>query len=146
MNEEKRRFPRTDRPGSGIYQGESSPGVAFDDYRASDETEIHHRHSRRGAWRGFLDFLLSGLFPLANDQIVAKAEAALARDPTLDTSHVRIWADGGTVTVKGSVPTRWMKERISDYLLELAGVSSIQNELQVKPEHNKLPQEGSITA
>jgi hypothetical protein len=146
MSEDKRRFTRTDRPGSGLYQGEASPGVVFDDYRAADEHEIHHRREHRNFWRGIKEFFFSSLYPLANDQIVEKAKAALAHDPTLDTNHVHVSAEEGTVTVKGNVPTHWMKERISDCLLNLSGVSSIRNELQIRPERSKLPQEGTITA
>lgn len=145
MNQENRRFPRTDRPGSGIYRGEESHGVAFDDYRSADEQEIQHRRERPGPWRAILDFFVAALFPLANDQMVSKAETSLARDPALDLSRVHFSADAGAVIVRGSVPTRWMKERISDQLLDMKGIHSIRNELEVRPEHPKLPQEGSLT-
>lgn len=145
MNEEKRRFPRTDRPGSGIYQGEPSPAIAFDDYRAADEHELHRRRER-GLWRSLRNFLKLGPFPPENDQLLRKARSALARDSTLEAGHVSLSARNGILTVSGSVPTRWMKEKVSHCLLGLEGVRSVENELAVRPERNKLPQEGSITA
>lgn len=144
---QNRRFPRTDRPGSGLYRGESPPGVAFDDYRATDEYKIHHRHEyeKKGFWRGMLSFLrLAG--PSSEERSVRRAQEAIARDPTLEIDHVKISAHGDTLTVSGSVPTRWMKERITDCLLNITGLSSINNELYIRAEHTKLPQEGSLSA
>lgn len=146
MSEEKRRFPRTDRPGSGIYRGEPSPGVAFDDYRAADEHKIHRRRERSGLWRSLRDFLKFGPFPLESDRLLRRARSALARDPTLELDHVHVSAADGIVCLSGSVPTRWMKERISDCLLGMGGVSSIRNDLEVRPKRYKLPQEGELSA
>lgn len=142
----KRRFPRTDRPGSGIYEGNPSPGVAFDDYRAADEHEIHHRPGKKSLWKSLLDFLKYGPFPLDDSELEKSAKAAIARDPTLETGQVKIFALEGILHVSGSVPTHWMKERISDCLLEVDRVTEIRNDLEIKSMRNKLPQEGELIA
>ena len=141
MNSDSRRFPRTDRPGSGVYRGEEVSGLAFDDYRSADEQKAHHQQEKRGFWRGLLGILRG---PAREEDLLEKARAALAHDPTLETDHIHLSVERAELRVGGSVTSRWMKEQVTDCLLKVPGIKSIQNELLVRPRHNRLPQEGPL--
>jgi hypothetical protein len=142
MDSESRSFPRTDRPGSGIYRGGEPAGLAFDDYRSADEQKAR-RHPGKGFWQGLLN-MVKVWFPLREEKLLEKAHAALARDPTLETDRILLSVERGELKASGSVSSRWMREQVADCLLKIPGVASLRNELALRPRRAPLPQEGPL--
>lgn len=50
----------------------------------------------------------------------------------IDASDVEVKVSQGTVTLEGSVPTRWMKHQAEDLIDDLGNVKDIQNRLRVR--------------
>jgi hypothetical protein len=53
-------------------------------------------------------------------------------DADLDATDIEVKVSQGTVTLDGSVPTRWMKHAAEDLVDDLGGVKDIQNHLRVR--------------
>lgn len=57
--------------------------------------------------------------------------ALLHRDPHLDPSEIEVNVKMGEVTLSGTVPSRWMKQKVLADISELSGVKDVDNQLQV---------------
>lgn len=144
-----RKIPRRDRPGSGAYRGPAKKGLAFDDFRASDEHEAQTRHEKPSLWEKFARWLRlpkSVIFSRRPNDILMAAAHALSHEPTVDTSRIKLAVRGQELRLKGTVPSRWMKKRVSELLEDLPGGTVVKNELEIRPEHSRLPQEGALSS
>jgi hypothetical protein len=143
-----RKIPRTDRPGSGAYRGPVKKGLAFDDFRASDEHEARTRHEKISLWEKFSRWLRlpkAVVFSRSPDNTLLAAAQALTHEPTVETSRIKLTVRGRELLVTGSVTNRWMKKKVGELLAELPGDIKVKNDLEIRPEHPRLPQEGALS-
>ena len=70
----------------------------------------------------------------ADRELLAAVRRAVVRDKTLSTSahNVKIVATGGVVTLRGPVNNQEEKGKIEKLALQVAGVASVENQLDVK--------------
>jgi len=64
--------------------------------------------------------------------ITASVAAGLAKDPDLSALRVDVQTQGGVVTLKGPAPTLAARERATQIVLAVKGVSGVNNMLEVK--------------
>jgi BON domain len=95
--------------------------------RPSREEELLARH-RAGVITEHLPHPLSE----AEREALARADAALAADPALDLSDVKLAIDGRELIVTGTVPGPATLARIEDVALEVEGIDRIDNQLIVR--------------
>lgn len=58
---------------------------------------------------------------------------AIDRDPDIDATDVAVDVDAGWVTLRGSVPTFWQKDLVTEVVLTSRGAIGVDNELAVVP-------------
>ena len=58
---------------------------------------------------------------------------SLDLDPDIDASDIEVTTGSGWVTLRGSVPSLWQKDLVSDVVLSTRGVIGFDNELAVVP-------------
>lgn len=61
-----------------------------------------------------------------------KVRAALVKERSLDSSELRVKADGTTVTLGGSVKSAEEKRKAEKVARTVAGVRSVKNEIEVR--------------
>jgi len=64
--------------------------------------------------------------------ITAAVTAGLAKDPELSAVHINVDTNAGKVTLRGPAPTTGAKERAEQIAKDVKGVSSVDNQLEVK--------------
>lgn len=64
--------------------------------------------------------------------ITASVSAGLARDPDLSAIKIDVDTKGGAVSLKGPAPTSAAKARAGDIAKGVQGVTSVDNQLEVK--------------
>ncbi|MBT2326518.1 BON domain-containing protein [Variovorax paradoxus] len=64
--------------------------------------------------------------------ITAAVSAGLAKDPDLSAIKIDVDTKGGTVMLKGPAPTAAAKSRAEQIAKNVKGVSSVDNQLEVK--------------
>ena len=75
----------------------------------------------------------SSALALADDAaLTAQVSAGLAQDPALSAIRIDVDTKGGVVSLKGPAPTAAAKARAEEIAKGVQGVSSVNNELQVK--------------
>lgn len=65
------------------------------------------------------------------DNIQDAIEKALVRDAELEAEHIHVAAEGSTVTLSGRVHSAWERQAASDAAWRAAGVSKVQNQLEI---------------
>ncbi len=65
--------------------------------------------------------------------ICSNAESTLEWNPDIDSGTIQVAVSAGVITLTGSVPTHWEKERAEEVVSGLRGVVSVTNELAVVP-------------
>lgn len=58
----------------------------------------------------------------------------IMREPAIDASNVEIDVHGQEVTLKGSVPDRWMKRCIDEFAHDAMMVDHVENRIRVQPD------------
>ena len=58
-------------------------------------------------------------------------QAALLDDPDMSNSGIEVLDSNGIVTLRGTVPTRAARDRAEELVRNLAGVTSVINEIDV---------------
>jgi osmotically-inducible protein OsmY len=69
----------------------------------------------------------------SDEQIRSNIENVLEWNSHLDAEHVRVHVDNGIVTLSGAVDALWKKPHAEHLVLQLTGVTAIENELTVVP-------------
>jgi hypothetical protein len=87
---------------SGMYGGRSYSGVGPKNYSRSDE------------------------------RITEDLCERLTQDYDIDASEIEVKAEGGVVTLEGTVEQRWMKHRAEDIADSLSGVRQVENRIRVQ--------------
>jgi hyperosmotically inducible periplasmic protein len=64
--------------------------------------------------------------------ITAAVSAGLAKDPDLSAIKIDVDTKGGTVMLKGPAPNAAAKSRAEEIAKNVKGVSSVDNQLEVK--------------
>lgn len=64
--------------------------------------------------------------------ITASVSASLAKDPDLSAIKIDVDTKGGVVTLTGPAPTAMAKDRATTIAQNVKGVSSVNNQLEVK--------------
>jgi len=64
--------------------------------------------------------------------ITASVSASLAKDPDLSAIKIDVDTKGGVVTLTGPAPTAMAKDRATTLAQNVKGVSSVNNQLEVK--------------
>lgn len=67
----------------------------------------------------------------ADAEIHAKVTEILAQDPELDSHEIEIQVRDGEVKLVGTVPSRYMKQKVIEDAASVFGVKSVENLLQV---------------
>jgi osmotically-inducible protein OsmY len=67
----------------------------------------------------------------AESATLSAAQHALAADPAIDMSRVRVGIDGRELILKGQVPGPSTKARIEDIAMKVDGVDRVDNQLAV---------------
>ena len=62
-----------------------------------------------------------------------KIQQALARQARFDANHIQVGVEGGTVTLRGQVPTLSERESAEHAAWSAPGVSKVVNDLKVEP-------------
>jgi osmotically-inducible protein OsmY len=70
---------------------------------------------------------------LADAQLAARVEQALAADPALRSAVIEAEAHAGQVTLKGVVPTFRERTRAIELALQVPGVKSVRPRLVLQP-------------
>jgi osmotically-inducible protein OsmY len=99
--------------------------------RHADEVrrERHERHEQRGmAGRGPKGYRRS------DDRIREDVSDRLTDDDYLDASEIEVLVDGGTVTLGGTVDSRWQKRRAAELAEDVSGVTDVLNTIRVRLE------------
>lgn len=65
--------------------------------------------------------------------ITASVNAELAKDPTLSALSINVDTTNGNVLLRGSAPDSAARQRATDLAAAVPGVSSVDNQLAVKP-------------
>jgi osmotically-inducible protein OsmY len=81
---------------------------------------------------------------MSNDQLAQKVKAELTKESTGThdmlasevARNIKVTANNGVVTLKGSVPTQKDKDIIAIRAQEVKGVTRIDNQLKINPESN----------
>jgi hyperosmotically inducible protein len=73
--------------------------------------------------------------PASDRDIMQKIRKALMDDTSLssDVKNVKVFAQNGKVTLKGTVPSEEDKKNVEQKATEVAGPGNVTNELTVKP-------------
>lgn len=68
-------------------------------------------------------------------RLASEVRRAIASESALsyDARNVSVLADGGRITLRGNVRTAEEKRRVEEIARSCAGVSSVNNELRVRP-------------
>ena len=72
-------------------------------------------------------------------KLVAEVRRAIVDDKSLSTSahNVKIVANGGVVTLRGPVTSKEEKTKVEKHAQQVAGVSSVENQLDIKTVKSK---------
>lgn len=65
--------------------------------------------------------------------ITATVSTGLAKDPELSAIKINVDTKGGVVTLNGPAPTAAAKDKATDIARQVKGVTSVNNQLVVKP-------------
>ncbi|MBW3550569.1 MAG: BON domain-containing protein [Proteobacteria bacterium] len=68
----------------------------------------------------------------SDERILEDVCERLTDDHDIDASDIEVKAEGGSVTLEGSVTERWMKHRAEDLVDACSGVKQVDNRLRVK--------------
>lgn len=90
------------------------------------------------AGRGTVDNDLAVKYPMhvtipTDDELEANVMSALRWYAEFDPSNIEATADGGWVTLRGTVGSYWQKVRAEDIVRPMTGVGGVTNELAVVP-------------
>jgi len=66
-----------------------------------------------------------------DDQFEEKVSSALRQNPHLQTRNLRFEATEGHVTLRGQVNSWYQKQMAQESLLQLEGISRVENQLEV---------------
>jgi len=69
---------------------------------------------------------------MSNDKLAARVDDELGWDPKIDDSSISVTADGGTVTLRGTVGSFREKREAKKAAERVYGVGKVNNELQVR--------------
>jgi osmotically-inducible protein OsmY len=75
---------------------------------------------------------------MSNTELEANVRDQLKGDASLDTSRIKITADGSSVVLSGVVDTLHQKLRAADDAQRLTGVQDLRNELIVNKSHDRV--------
>jgi BON domain-containing protein len=77
------------------------------------------------------------IHPLSTEEraTLARVDAALQQDPTIDLSDVQIGIDHRELIITGSVPGPSTSARIEDVVRAVAGVDRVDNSLVIRGAH-----------
>lgn len=64
-------------------------------------------------------------------RVRAAIYSALFEHPGVDASEIQVLVSGGAVTLRGTVPNRWMIVAAESAIAHVSGVESIQNEISI---------------
>ena len=67
----------------------------------------------------------------SDERISEDVSERLLHSAHLDSSDVSVSVRGGTVTVEGTVPERWMKHAIENIAMTVRGVVDVENRIRV---------------
>ena len=70
---------------------------------------------------------------IADSTLTAKIKSKIALDDTLRGVRVNVDSHGSDVTLRGSVGTRGQRDRVLQLARETAGVTSVDNQLEITP-------------
>jgi osmotically-inducible protein OsmY len=99
--------------------------------RAAAESAVR----RLGGTRGVINLIRvvpAASQPTDPDVVREKIENALRRNAEVEASHIRVTADGGTVTLRGHVRTWLERSEAANAAWRAPGVTEVQNELKVQ--------------
>lgn len=100
---------------------------------SDDHTGPASRPAAESLWqsvRGFAGHGPKG-YRRSDERIREEVCETLMKHPGIDASQFEVTVRNGTVTLRGSVPDRWMK-RASEWVVdEVSGVRDIHNELNI---------------
>ncbi|HET6879892.1 MAG TPA: BON domain-containing protein [Pirellulales bacterium] len=71
--------------------------------------------------------------PSAVERPQASAQARLQASPFLPLRHLRCEGDSGNVTIRGGVPTQYLKDLSALLVRSIDGVRRVTNEVEVLP-------------
>lgn len=70
---------------------------------------------------------------VSDDEITARVEGALARDPWLMDAELTVLVDDGEVTLAGELPNRYSRARATQLVSAVEGVDGVLDRLTVRP-------------
>lgn len=124
----------------GIYDRSGAPGP-FEPGRIRTEHSVYGREAdvfdqvsfeipegARGPWRG----RGPKNYERSNDRIGTDVVKRLTANGDVDASGIEVSVDNGTVTLRGTVPSRRMRRIAEDIAADVAGVRDVFNEIRVR--------------
>lgn len=79
----------------------------------------------------------------SDQQVIEEASQRLERDGDIDATEIEVTADGGIVTLRGTVPDRRTKRRAEECVESVYGVRDVMNELRVSSQGEESSSQGS---
>jgi hypothetical protein len=79
----------------------------------------------------------------SDQQVIEEASQRLERDGDIDASEIEVTAEGGILTLRGSVPDRRTKRRAEECVESVYGVRDVMNELRVASQGEESGSQGS---
>lgn len=122
---------RNSMRGRGALSGNPSPTWTGGDRGWNDRRSMEPRHE------GFMDSVKDffGVGPKgykrSDERVREEVCEALARHPAVDASDIDVLVKDGQVTLRGSVPNRWMRRQAEDALEHISGVQDVHMELSI---------------
>jgi osmotically-inducible protein OsmY len=118
--------------GSNETAGQKLDSAVAKTESAGQDAKARTESSAAGAKEATKDAAAAVATSVDDATITAAVSAGLAKDPDLSAVKIDVDTKGGTVMLKGPAPSATAKSRAEEIAKNVKGVSSVDNQLEVK--------------
>jgi hypothetical protein len=102
-------------------------GGGYRDFSGDEQKDLYGE-PRRGPYAG----IGPKGYKRPDERILEDVSECLMEDGHVDAANIEVTVEKGEVTLKGSVPTRYMKRLADDLAGSVPGVKDVHNQIRIK--------------